>query len=83
MPDGSIDKARFVPLLEQEYNVNRKDMAYIGDDIVDQPIMDLVGMSLCPENAHPDVDVHIRLPKRSGDGVVLEFLMLLRKYRNQ
>jgi 3-deoxy-D-manno-octulosonate 8-phosphate phosphatase (KDO 8-P phosphatase) len=52
--------------------------AYIGDDLVDLPALNGVGMSVCPGDAHPallhNVDVVLNTP--GGYGCVREFLDL-------
>ncbi len=40
------------------YNVTPEQVAYIGDDIVDLPVMKLVGLSVCVADGHPYVKQH-------------------------
>lgn len=76
---GEMDK---LPILEEvaaKYSLELNEIAYIGDDVPDLPILLRVGLSVAPENAHPDVKarVHLVLRKRGGEGAVREFTDLL------
>jgi len=44
----------FKRLLE-EHGLAAPEVAYVGDDIVDLPVLELVGLSCCPADGHPDV----------------------------
>jgi len=44
----------FTRLLEENGLVAR-EVAFVGDDIVDLPVLELAGLSCCPADGHPDV----------------------------
>jgi 3-deoxy-D-manno-octulosonate 8-phosphate phosphatase (KDO 8-P phosphatase) len=37
------------------YNINAKHVLYMGDDIPDLPVMQLVGLPSCPQDAAPEI----------------------------
>ncbi len=37
------------------YNIKREQVLYMGDDIPDMPVMELVGLPTCPQDACPEV----------------------------
>jgi len=45
------DKSTFVEEFESKYKIDRKHMAYVGDDLFDINIMKEVGFSYCPGDA--------------------------------
>lgn len=72
---GEMEK---LPILEEvaaKYSLQFEEIAYIGDDVPDLPVLLRVGLSAAPANAHPDVKtrVHMVLQKSGGDGAVREF----------
>jgi len=70
--DGMKDKAEFVPLFQEKYNVSPKDMVYIGDDIFDINIMEKVGFAFCPSDSPDSVkQVAAELRLKGGEGLVV------------
>ena len=55
------------------------EVAYMGDDVNDVPLLDKVGLSACPADAHPDVPGHVHFVARSpgGFGAVRELCDLI------
>lgn len=53
-----------------------ENIAYIGDDVSDLPIIEVVGFTACPADAVPAVRkaVDIILPLKGGEGVVREWI---------
>ncbi len=53
-----------------------ENVAYIGDDISDLPIIEVIGFSACPADAVTDVRqaVDLILPLKGGEGVVREWI---------
>lgn len=45
------DKAEFLEKFVKIYNVDIKEMCYVGDDLFDASIMKLVGYKFCPNDA--------------------------------
>ena len=56
--------------------IKMENVAIIGDDINDLPLMETVGLSVCPSNAVPLVKnkAHIVLKTAGGEGCVREFI---------
>ena len=83
--DGTIDKVRFIDIFKNHYCVSVKDMAYVGDDLFDMPMMQAInsggGHSYCPLNACADLyeeRVAIRLPAKCGEYVVAELYRMVK-----
>ena len=47
----------YLELLE-ETGLNHEDIAYVGDDVVDLPVMSKVGFAICVQDGHPFVKKH-------------------------
>lgn len=74
-----VGKGDKLPVLEswcKELDIDCKQVAYIGDDINDIPVMKKVGFSACPADAIDEVKaiVSVVLRKKGGEGCVREFL---------
>jgi 3-deoxy-D-manno-octulosonate 8-phosphate phosphatase (KDO 8-P phosphatase) len=69
---GSSDKGASLALLEQRTGVPRGEMAYVGDDWPDLPIMRAVGYAIAPANADARVKAVARhvTPRAGGQGAV-------------
>ena len=81
MDEIHLGQLQKVPILEKiisHRQINAENIAYIGDDVVDLPIIKRVGFSAAPADAHPEVlkhvDLFLDLP--GGGGAVREFLDL-------
>ncbi|WP_076415882.1 3-deoxy-manno-octulosonate-8-phosphatase KdsC [Shewanella sp. UCD-KL12] len=61
------------------YNVTPEEVAYIGDDIVDLPVMKEVGLAVCVADGHPYVKQHADFVTtiRGGHGALRELTDLL------
>jgi len=60
-------------------NINLENVVYIGNDINDKEVMEVVGITFCPNDAHERIKTisdHILMSK-GGDGVVRELLGLI------
>lgn len=75
---GIENKLIVLEELKKKYNLDYSNIAYIGDDINDIPILEKVGISICPNDAIIDVkNVCDYVTKRKGgEGVVREFYEL-------
>lgn len=60
-------------------NISYNNVAYIGDDIPDLPILEKIGFSSCPKDATHDTQniVDYICNNNGGDGAVREFCELL------
>tara|TARA_B110000438_G_C15551414_1_gene537083 strand:+ start:70 stop:537 length:468 start_codon:yes stop_codon:yes gene_type:complete len=62
-------------------DVNLKFVGFIGNDINDQDVMGVVGLSFCPSDAHADIKSisNYLLETSGGNGVARELLDLILK----
>ena len=61
------------------YNVSADEVAYIGDDMVDLPVMKAVGLAVCVGDGHPFVKQHCHMTTslNGGHGALRELTDLL------
>ena len=59
-----------------EMNLNFEQVAYLGDDLNDLPIINRAGISACPANARPQIQMasDVVLNRKGGHGCVREFI---------
>lgn len=55
---GYRDKTPAFEALLKEKNISAEQIAYVGDDVVDLPVMSRVGLAIAVHNAHPFVKKH-------------------------
>ncbi len=60
----------------EELNLTYDQVAYIGDDVNDLEVLEKVGMSACPHDAHFSLVkvVDVVLQRNGGEGCVREFI---------
>ncbi|MBU2865269.1 HAD-IIIA family hydrolase [Reinekea forsetii] len=68
---GVKDKKLQVEELAKALNIPLNEIAFVGDDMVDVPAMNAVGVSMCPSDAYDYVQegVDYRVPLKGGEGV--------------
>jgi 3-deoxy-D-manno-octulosonate 8-phosphate phosphatase (KDO 8-P phosphatase) len=78
---GSEDKSEDFRRILQERNLKAEEVAYIGDDLPDIPLLEQVGFAAAPDNAAEPVKyrVHYVTRAKGGDGAVREVIDLLLK----
>ncbi|QYK12428.1 3-deoxy-manno-octulosonate-8-phosphatase KdsC [Shewanella rhizosphaerae] len=61
------------------YKVTPEEVAYIGDDMVDLPVMEKVGLSVCVADGHPYVRQHADMVThiKGGHGALRELTDLI------
>ena len=65
--NGSLNKIPADEELKEKYNLDDSEIAYIGDDLIDIPIMEKVAVPIAVENASPEVkSIAIYTTKVSG-----------------
>ncbi|ADZ92590.1 KdsC family phosphatase [Marinomonas mediterranea] len=71
---GCHDKAAAFKDLQSKLNIKSNNIAYVGDDVVDLQVMPLVGVSICPSDAHLVVARYcdVRLNVGGGKGAARE-----------
>ena len=52
---GSPDKVKTFKEYAELYNINPEQVLYMGDDIPDYHVMQLVGLPSCPQDACPEI----------------------------
>jgi 3-deoxy-D-manno-octulosonate 8-phosphate phosphatase (KDO 8-P phosphatase) len=78
---GSEDKAAHLDHLEQLLDVSDEQVAAMGDDLPDLPMLARVGFAACPADAVPEVAAacHLVCGAGGGRGAVRELAELLLK----
>tara|TARA_Y100001970_G_scaffold183971_1_gene223734 strand:- start:1662 stop:2201 length:540 start_codon:yes stop_codon:yes gene_type:complete len=73
---GYINKLSALDKIIDIYNINYKDVLYIGDGFVDIPVMEKVGFSISVPNAHQEVKelADFVTKKSGGQGVLVEIV---------
>lgn len=71
---GIRDKSEKLNEVLEVLEINLDEVAYIGDDLMDLPILKKVGFSACPADALPYVSEHVDFISslRGGQGVFRE-----------
>lgn len=78
---GVPDKLPVFEQLLKDEGLNADEIAYMGDDILDLPILTRVGLASCPQDADPEVikRVHFVSDKVGGQGAVRELIEMMLK----
>ncbi len=82
---GDLTKGPILAQLCAKYALAPEQVAHIGDDLPDLPILRRVGLACCPEDAVEEVkDVcHLIIPVRGGQGVLRPVAELILKAQGQ
>lgn len=77
---GQLDKLPAFYALMEKLELSPQQVAYVGDDVVDLPIMTKVGLAIAVQDAHPAVKQHAhwQTPEAGGRGAaraVCELIM--------
>jgi 3-deoxy-D-manno-octulosonate 8-phosphate phosphatase (KDO 8-P phosphatase) len=70
------DKVEAMRQIQKRYGLVEEEIAFIGDDLFDLPLLNVVGFSAAPENARPEVkkSVDYVTAVRGGHGAVRELI---------
>lgn len=76
---GQSDKLPTFELLKSELQLENNEIAFVGDDVVDLPVMKQVGLSIAVQDAHPLViqQAHWRTPSVGGRGAARDVCELI------
>ena len=76
MYNGTLNKLIPYEELKEKYQLKDDEIAYIGDDLIDIPVMEKVGLPAAVQNAYPEVkEKAIFVTKtRGGEGAFREFI---------
>lgn len=82
---GMQDKRAALAEILTQHDLAAEEVAYMGDDLVDLPVMRAVGLSAAPADAAPEVAeiAHYVSWHSGGDGAVREFIEAVLKARGQ
>ncbi len=77
---GAHDKLSALQEILAKERITADQVAYVGDDIIDLPVMRAVGLAIAVANAREDVkdESHVITDHRGGDGAVrdaIEFIL--------
>jgi 3-deoxy-D-manno-octulosonate 8-phosphate phosphatase (KDO 8-P phosphatase) len=80
---GQVDKRKALDGILERRGLAPEQVAYIGDDLLDLPVLGTVGFAVAPANARPEVldRVHHVTDTRAGCGVLRETVELLLRAR--
>ena len=64
-----------------KFKVSADEICFVGDDVIDVPVLKRVGLAVCPPNAMSDVKplAHLITEKKGGRGAVREICDLILK----
>jgi len=71
---GIKNKLKIIEKLKEKYNLRYENIAYIGDDINDLPVLKKVGLSFAPNDAISEIKEivkHVTI-KKGGEGALRE-----------
>ena len=68
-----------------KHNITKTQMLYMGDDIPDYPVMKLVGLPCCPQDAVPEIKAISKYisHKEGGKGAVRDVIEQVLKVQNK
>lgn len=81
---GRMNKLETYENLKVAMNITDQEVAFVGDDIIDLPIMYKCSLSVAVADAHEEVKSHARLvlTKRGGMGAARDVCDLIMKAQN-
>ncbi|MGH8397723.1 MAG: 3-deoxy-manno-octulosonate-8-phosphatase KdsC [Gammaproteobacteria bacterium] len=81
---GNDDKRPILEILLQKLRLDPQQVACVGDDLADLPIMEVAGLPIAVADAHPEVRARAQFvtQARGGEGAVREVCDLILTARN-
>ncbi len=82
---GSPDKVATFKEYIELYNIKAENVLYMGDDIPDYHVMQLVGLPTCPQDASPEIKAISKYisHKNGGKGAVREVIEQVMKVQEK
>lgn len=76
---GEIEKLTVYEQIKEKYDFSDAQISYIGDDLLDLPLLLTVGFSAAPADAHPEVRNKVDFVSQypGGKGAVREVIELI------
>ncbi len=73
---GAHDKIKLFNTYLDTYNLKQENVLFMGDDIPDYPVMKLVGLPCCPQDAVPEIKAISKYVshKKGGKGAVRDVI---------
>ena len=73
---GNYNKKEILDQWKEKLDLEYNQIAYIGDDLPDKEILEIVGFSACPNDAHDSIKNIVKFIsiKNGGNGAVREFV---------
>jgi len=62
------DKLEVYNAIKKKYHLNNNEIAYVGDDLMDVPILEVVGFSAAPNDAMEDIFDYVDYISSKGGG---------------
>lgn len=80
---GAIRKLPVLDEIQAQYGLEAQQIAYIGDDLIDLPILTRVGLAAAVPEAHEEVLSRVHLVTRAagGKGALRELIEIILKAR--
>lgn len=80
---GQLDKLSAYQDLREKLDLEDDAVAYVGDDVVDLPVMNRVGLAVAVQDAHPLVRQHShwQTPRGGGRGAARDVCELIMEAR--
>ena len=81
---GIADKVKIALELCEKFNIKLEEIAFIGDDLGDLPLLKIVGFACCPQNASNYIKkhAHLVLDVKGGDGAFRAFIEYILEKNN-
>lgn len=82
---GQSHKLEAYADLKRKLDVEDQEIAYLGDDLLDVPVLKIVGFPVCVQNAYPVVKRCAKLVTKAqgGEGAVREVVDLILKAKKK
>lgn len=82
---GAKDKLKIIKKLIKKYNLKFDEVAYIGDDVNDLPVLEKMGLSFAPSDAIGEVKkkVNYVVKRCGGNGALREAIDFLITYKKR
>lgn len=81
---GAIDKITPYNKIKEKYKYSDNEIAYIGDDILDIPLLQKVGLPIATKNARRETKKYAEYitQKKGGNGAVREVIDMIMNAKN-
>ena len=83
--EGYVNKLEAYELIRKKLNLDDEAIAYMGDDIIDIPVLKRVGFAIMVPNGRPELKEHVHYTTSlaGGHGAVREIIDLILKAQDR